>query len=82
MVHAFSCTTNSVNVPHVYHMHANTSRNETYTSVTYGHEKRPLKSDLYVIRMRLERMTVCLEGRCSIQLSYRTIIPLIHCLQH
>ena len=25
-----------------------------------------------VIRMRLERMTVCLEGRCSIQLSYRT----------
>ena len=28
--------------------------------------------DLYVIRMRLERMTVCLEGRCSIQLSYRT----------
>ena len=26
-----------------------------------------------VIRMRLERMTVCLEGRCSIQLSYRTI---------
>ena len=28
--------------------------------------------DLLVIRMRLERMTVCLEGRCSIQLSYRT----------
>ncbi len=27
---------------------------------------------LSVIRMRLERMTVCLEGRCSIQLSYRT----------
>lgn len=27
----------------------------------------------FVIRMRLERMTVCLEGRCSIQLSYRTI---------
>ncbi len=26
----------------------------------------------FVIRMRLERMTVCLEGRCSIQLSYRT----------
>ncbi len=26
-----------------------------------------------VIRMRLERMTVCLEGRCSIQLSYRTL---------
>ena len=25
--------------------------------------------------MRLERMTVCLEGRCSIQLSYRTILP-------
>lgn len=24
--------------------------------------------------MRLERMTVCLEGRCSIQLSYRTIL--------
>ena len=32
-------------------------------------------SDHFVIRMRLERMTVCLEGRCSIQLSYRTIIP-------
>lgn len=30
---------------------------------------------LCVIRMRLERMTVCLEGRCSIQLSYRTIFP-------
>lgn len=29
----------------------------------------------FVIRMRLERMTVCLEGRCSIQLSYRTIFP-------
>ncbi len=29
-------------------------------------------SDHFVIRMRLERMTVCLEGRCSIQLSYRT----------
>ncbi len=29
---------------------------------------------LSVIRMRLERMTVCLEGRCSIQLSYRTIL--------
>ena len=28
--------------------------------------------DDVVIRMRLERMTVCLEGRCSIQLSYRT----------
>lgn len=27
---------------------------------------------LYVIRPRLERGTVCLEGRCSIQLSYRT----------
>ncbi len=38
-------------------------------------KKGPLKSDPFVIRMRLERMTVCLEGRCSIQLSYRTIIP-------
>ena len=35
-------------------------------------KKGPLKSDPLVIRMRLERMTVCLEGRCSIQLSYRT----------
>ena len=26
----------------------------------------------FVIRPRLERGTVCLEGRCSIQLSYRT----------
>ena len=32
-----------------------------------------LGCDPEVIRMRLERMTVCLEGRCSIQLSYRTI---------
>ena len=31
-------------------------------------------SDHFVIRMRLERMTVCLEGRCSIQLSYRTYL--------
>ena len=36
-------------------------------------KKGPLKSDPFVIRMRLERMTVCLEGRCSIQLSYRTL---------
>ena len=28
----------------------------------------------WVIRMRLERMTGCLEGSCSIQLSYRTIV--------
>ncbi len=27
----------------------------------------------YVIRPRLERGTDCLEGSCSIQLSYRTI---------
>ena len=27
-----------------------------------------------VIRTRFERVTVCLEGRCSIQLSYRTIV--------
>lgn len=27
--------------------------------------------------MRLERMTVCLEGRCSIQLSYRTDLILL-----
>ncbi len=26
-----------------------------------------------VIRARLERATYCLEGNCSIQLSYRTI---------
>ena len=32
-----------------------------------------------VIRMRLERMTVCLEGRCSIQLSYRTYLGLLFC---
>ena len=32
----------------------------------------PSRTDFWVIRMRLERMTVCLEGRCSIQLSYRT----------
>ena len=34
--------------------------------------RRPSKKASFVIRMRLERMTVCLEGRCSIQLSYRT----------
>ena len=42
--------------------------------------KRLLKyfsSLFHVIRMRLERMTVCLEGRCSIQLSYRTILPIV-----
>ena len=31
-----------------------------------------LGCDPEVIRLRLERRTVCLEGRCSIQLSYRT----------
>ncbi len=31
-------------------------------------------SQVVVIRPRLERGTVCLEGRCSIQLSYRTIV--------
>ena len=35
---------------------------------------RNIFGDFFVIRMRLERMTVCLEGRCSIQLSYRTIL--------
>ncbi len=29
---------------------------------------------LWVIRTRFERVTDCLEGSCSIQLSYRTII--------
>ncbi len=32
-----------------------------------------LGCDPEVIRTRFERVTVCLEGRCSIQLSYRTI---------
>ena len=38
-------------------------------------EKSPptLGDDPLVIRTRFERVTVCLEGRCSIQLSYRTI---------
>lgn len=36
--------------------------------------KKEGRFDPLVIRMRLERMTVCLEGRCSIQLSYRTIL--------
>lgn len=43
-----------------------------WRSDSYGHEKGPSNDDPSVIRMRLERMTVCLEGRCSIQLSYRT----------
>ena len=38
-----------------------------------------LGCDPEVIRMRLERMTVCLEGRCSIQLSYRTYLVLSLC---
>ena len=38
-----------------------------------------LGDDPLVIRMRLERMTVCLEGRCSIQLSYRTDLVLSLC---
>ena len=38
-----------------------------------------LGDDPLVIRMRLERMTVCLEGRCSIQLSYRTYLVLSLC---
>lgn len=38
-----------------------------------------MNPDYVVIRMRLERMTVCLEGRCSIQLSYRTYLGLLFC---
>ena len=33
-----------------------------------------LGCDPEVIRPRFERGTVCLEGRCSIQLSYRTYL--------
>ena len=38
-------------------------------------EKGHSEVTLGVIRLRLERRTVCLEGRCSIQLSYRTPSP-------
>ena len=43
-------------------------------SIAYGHEKGPSEDDPFVIRTRFERVTDCLEGSCSIQLSYRTII--------
>ena len=36
------------------------------------YEKRPLKSDPFVIRLGFEPKTHSLEGCCSIQLSYRT----------
>ena len=41
----------------------------------YGQKKGHRLVTLSVIRLRLERRTVCLEGRCSIQLSYRTPSP-------
>ncbi len=41
-------------------------------------EKGHSEVTLGVIRLRLERRTVCLEGRCSIQLSYRTPCRRLH----
>ena len=44
-------------------------------------ESHPSGDMTLVIRPRFERGTVCLEGRCSIQLSYRTLSKKIrlHC---
>ncbi len=42
----------------------NTKKSLIFLSAIFG--------DPLVIRTRFERVTVCLEGRCSIQLSYRT----------
>ena len=41
----------------------------------HGHKKRPLSCErgFFVIPLRLERKTCCLEGSCSIQLSYGTV---------
>ena len=44
-----------------------------------GHTKTGIACLVSVIRPRLERGTVCLEGRCSIQLSYRTIFRNPYC---
>ncbi len=43
-----------------------------WRSDSYGHEKEPSNDDPCVIRGGFEPPTDCLEGSCSIQLSYQT----------
>ena len=50
--------------------------NVGFCKVQNGNSEKPPREWVFrgrgVIRTRFERVTVCLEGRCSIQLSYRT----------
>ena len=50
----------------------NTTHRSTYPFVGRTQEKSPRGGGLGVIPLRFERRTYCLEGSCSIQLSYGT----------